>query len=424
MSLLKHYTILIDSANWYCQSNLTSCSALYRYLIKNGHKITHAPSQADFIIINSCGVFKDTEDVTIALFKKYYSLKRKDAQIIMYGCLVKINKDLLANLDLIAVSFEESWKLDDIFCNNIKFDDISSYCNEQIIDMITGGIKIYKFEETKLFHVPKLLLQLSKKFKSNYDWIMSHFSYKNKMSVEIVERGTGCTGNCSYCVIKKAKGKIRSRKVSDILQDIEEAYDSTETLVLVADDCGGYGVDTRSSLPELMYEIYRRFPRLSMEIFYLNPIWLIRQREEYIDVFKNVKIDFAMITVESGSNKVIKNMNRHYDMGEVMRVIKLIKKVSPNTFLATNFVAGFPGESTIDFLKTLWMTHYFDLPFPYPYQEREGADAVYLPNKKSHFIISLRYLILLFFCRLAILNKLFTFSARNVNKNRELILVF
>lgn len=411
---MNRLTIFIDSANWYCQSNLIASSSLYQYLVKNDHKITQNPSEADYIIINSCGVFKDTENASLDLYKKYYSLKRKDAKIIMFGCLVKINLNLFTPLDIITISFGDNKKLDGIFYNHIKFEDVPSYCNEDIMKILTAGEEIYKFRSTKLFRPPKLLLKLSKKFRSNYKWVISHFLYKNKQSVEIVERGTGCTGNCSYCVIKKAKSKIRSRKINDILEDIEKAYnEKTETLVLVADDCGGYGIDTKSNLPRLIYEINKVFPKLSIEIFYLNPLWIVKQREEYLDVFKNVKIDFAMITVESGSNKVIKNMNRTYNIKEVIKVLKEIKKASPHTFLATNFVVGFPGESTIDFLKTVLATSHFDLPFPYPYQEREGADSVNLPNKKPQNIILLRQFIIMLFCRFSIILKVFSYPKKD-----------
>lgn len=118
--MMHNYSAIVDSASWYYQSNLTSCSALYKFLTENKHIITHDPSEADYIIINSCGVFKDTENSSINLYKKYHSLKKEDAKIIMYGCLVKINPKILESLDLITITFEENDKLDNIFYQNIK----------------------------------------------------------------------------------------------------------------------------------------------------------------------------------------------------------------------------------------------------------------------------------------------------------------
>jgi tRNA A37 methylthiotransferase MiaB len=410
---MHQYKVLIDSGNWLCQSNLVLCSSLYKYLQANNHQIVHDPSEADYIIINSCGVFDETENVSIDLFKKYYSLKKKSANIIICGCLPKINNESLKNFDLLIINFEDNEKLDDIFFNTIKFEKIPANCNEKIMKELTRSLNIFNFTQTKLLYIPKSLLKISKKFLNNYLWIMSHFHYGNKMSVEIVERGTGCTGNCSYCVIKKAKKKIKSRKIEDILQDIKESYDSHKTLVLVADDCGGYGIDSNSNLPNLIKRINEIYPDLLIEIFYLNPIWIIKQSDQYIDVFKEGRISFSMITVESGSNKIIKNMNRNYDIKKVIKVLKKLKKVSPNTFFATNFVAGFPGETSIDFLRTLWISRFFDLPFPYPYQDRKGAESVNFPKKKSYSTINFRFLILFYICRINIFLKLLTFSKKN-----------
>jgi len=109
------YKVFIDSALWECSSNLVSCSMIYRYLIENGHEVTNDASKANFIIINSCGSVKNMVDYSMNLYQNHYSLKKKNAIIIMFGCLVEIDKELFDSFDLYPISFDESSKLDEFF---------------------------------------------------------------------------------------------------------------------------------------------------------------------------------------------------------------------------------------------------------------------------------------------------------------------
>ncbi|MCX6667992.1 MAG: radical SAM protein [Euryarchaeota archaeon] len=402
---MESYKVLIDSAIWTCEPNLVGCSMLYRYLIKNGHTITHDPSQADFIIINSCGFLKETEDKSLNLFQKYYSLKKKHAAIIMYGCLVKINEKQVASLDLIAIGYDETSKLDQIFCRTNKFDAVQPYCDEQIKKTLLVGKQPYKFAENIPFLLSKIFIYFIKKVRINYEKMIRHITYLNKTFVLI---GTGCTGKCSYCVIKKAKGNIHSRKIEYILADIKNIYGPTKNIFLVAEDCGCYGVDIGTNLIELLYEINKRYPNLSIDINNINPVWLEKQPNEYIKMFQDINIEFALIPIQSGSNKIITQMNRSYDPNNVVKIIDKIRKASPRTFMYTHFIIGFPGESTIDFLKTLSAARHFDYPVPFGYYGRKGTVSATLPHQKSSASISLRYCLFILFINFVILYKLLT----------------
>lgn len=400
---MESYKVFIDSALWTCEPNLVSCSMLYRYLIENGHTITYDPAQADFIIINSCGFFKKTEDISLNLFQKYYSLKKKNATIIMFGCLVKINENRLTSLDLLPVSHNETSKLDQIFCKTNKFETIQPYCDEQTKKMLLVGKQPYKFAENMPFLLSKPFISFIKKIKANYEKMIKHVTYLDKTFIVI---GTGCTGKCSYCVIKKAKGNIRSRKIEDIITDIKNIYGPTKNIFLVAEDCGCYGVDIETNLFELLYSIHKKFPQISINLNNINPQWLEKQPKEYIKLFRDMKIDFALIPMQSGSNKIINKMNRQYNVDNVIKIIDQLKKVSPDTLVYTHFIIGHPGESVFDFLKTLAVTKHFDYQIPFKYYDNKGTVSASLPHKKSDFIISSRFLLFMLFINVVILYKL------------------
>ena len=393
---MSHYKVLIDSASWECLPNLVSCSKIYRYMIQNGHQITDDASESDFIIINTCGVFEKSENFSIDLFKKYSKLKKDDAKIIMVGCLVKINKRLIESLGTEAMSYDELEKLDNIFYNNIRIEDVHPACEQNVRFRLRSNKMPYDLKKTAMFKPNKFLEKISKAFINNYKKMMEDLEHKNKIYVEIVKTGTGCTGNCSYCVIKKAKKKIDSKTPEMIMEEIKNLYTGdSKKLLLIADDCGSYGIDKGWNLPFLIHKIHENFPNLSISLNFLNPKWFQKQKEEYLKIFREIKIDSIQVTLQSGSNKIIKKMNRHYNVKEVISTINEIKKISSGTLLYSHFIVGFPGETTSNFLKTFFAVRYFDANFPFKYEDREGAESVVFPDKKSRFVIDIRYRIIL-----------------------------
>ena len=113
--------------------------------------------------------------------------------------------------------------------------------------------------------------------------------------------------------------------------------------------------------------------------------------------------------MQGGSNKILKNMNRKYDISKVVKIIDEIKKVSPKTFIYSHFIIGFPGESWIDFFKILIRAKHFDLPIPFKYSENKNAASSLLPDHKSKLIISMRHNLSIFYFNFIIFFKILSF---------------
>jgi len=378
---------------------------IYRYLIENGHSITYDPTQADYIIINTCGFSRNNEEKSCNLFQKYYALKKKSATIIMFGCLVRIDENRLMSLDVVPIGHNDTTTLDQIFCRTNQFNTIQPYCDESTKRMLLIGKQPYKFAESIPFLFSKLFIPFIKRMRINYDRMVRHVKYIDRTFIVI---GTGCIGDCSYCVIKKAKGNLRSRSIEEIEANIRNIHFRTKNIFLVAEDCGCYGVDIKTNLFELLYNIHNTFPEASLDLNNVNPQWLEKQSEEYIKLFEDITIDFALIPLQSGSHKIIKQMNRHYDPEIVVKIIDRIKKESPKTLMYTHFIVGFPGESTLDFLKTVAAVRHFDYPIPFKYSSNKGAASSRLPQQKSNVVISLRYALLMAVINIVIFSKLIT----------------
>jgi len=369
---MKKYSILIKSAHWTCLPNLIFCSMLYQYFLKNGHRITKEPTKADFIIISTCGVLTQIEDKTIDLYNNYKNLKRKDAQIIMFGCLLKTNKEKIKNLDFYHIEFEETYKLDLLFYSKIKFEKIKPICDEETKTKLLYNEKTHGFVKRYPFFLTKMFFPFSKKLKLKYKIIIKDLTHKDRIFVLI---SRGCISNCNYCVIKKAKGRLVSRTIKDILNDIESIYDPKKTLFLVADDCGCYGFDLKTNLIDLLYKINKKFPKTKIDLNYLNPTILQNDADKYVQLFKDISFRYVIVPLQSGSNKIIKKMNRKYDVKKVLAFADKIKKISPDTILYAHFIINYPEENIIDFLKTLITLFHFDVPLPFIYTPMKGTNS-------------------------------------------------
>jgi len=404
------YKVFLDSSAWVCEANLIGCSTIYRYLLDNGHKIIDNPSESDFIIINSCGLTRYHIEKTTNLFKKYNSEKRENSKIIMFGCLIKIDEELVRSLDVYPIDLNEGNKFNKIFYNKTKFEDIKPYCDSETKHGLFKGKNPFYRTEIFPFILSSIIFPFSKKARLNYNIILTNVTYKNRIFVEI---GRGCTGNCGYCVIRRARGKICSRPINDIIIDIEKIYDPKKKILLVSNDSGCYGVDIKTNLFELLYAINKKFPNSKIELNYLNPQWLERNTERYIKLFKDVNIVFAGIPVQSGSNRIIKKMNRYYNIDKSIKIIDEIKKVSPKTFIYTHFIIGYPGETSIDFIKTLICSLHFDFPLGFGYSKHKGTLSSTLPNQKSHITILLRSAIFVLVMNFIVLLKLLNIPKNN-----------
>jgi len=400
---MDSYKVLIDSAHPDCIPNLIDCARFYRYLIKNGHQIVKTPTDADYIIINSCGFSKQLQDKTISLFQKYNNIKKKNSKIIMYGCLIKINPDKLNKLKLIQIDLDDYTKIDKIFLNSTKFNIIKPYCkNETKYKLFKNKQELTHWYKTP-FLLTKIFMPFSKKLRKNYNNLIKTVTYNNCNFVEISK---GCTGNCSYCIIKKAKGKIISRPTNDIISNIKEINDSTKPIFLVADDCASYGIDINLNFIDLSDKINEELPDIKLDLNYLNPSNLETHYNHYFKLFNSGKVNLVIFPIQSGSQKIVNKMNRKYDINQLIEKIKKIKNIAPKTIFYAHFIIGFPDENIIDFIKTLSVTKNFDYPVAFIYSNVKGTKSYSMSNQKSKYVKYLRLLIFITFVNFVVFYRL------------------
>lgn len=399
------YKVYLDSTHFACKSNGIITSKMYRYLVQNGHEITHEKGEADYSIISTCGFHEGWADLTIEVINILLENCKPNMKIITIGCLNKIDSDRLKEFGNKVIILDKSTnrelngrhdnsyikgmdveKLDSIFMNSIAYQDLKGEFLTEEIKIDSGIANHHKSDPGFLDKTARRLYHhvLNRPYSKK---ILDEFLAKDKVFIEI---SRGCVGQCSYCIIKKARGNVVSRSTSEILNDIRLVYESGKSLFLVSDDCASYGVDIKSDFPQLLMKINNEFPNIPIDINYINPFFLMKQEEKYLEVFRKLNIRFAHISMQSGSNRMIKLMNRHYDVKSIKNFIKKINKISPQTILTTSIIVGHPNEKFTDFLKTLSIIRYFDFNAIFPYSDRANTKSSLMENKNSSFSIGIK----------------------------------
>jgi MiaB/RimO family radical SAM methylthiotransferase len=331
-----------------CDNNGYLTTQLSNFFLENEFEIVRTPEESDAVVITTCGFDQEREDESISMVAEIISKYSGEKRIIVCGCLPKINPDLFERFPVTLIGSQELDKFNTIFKAG---KDIST---------ISGS-------------------RLDDKF------ISRDYGFVDAYYIQICQ---GCVNNCSYCAIKKTKGYVKSKKVDEILAEIEKGYSlGFKTFMLLGDDCASYGADVGGSLADLLNRINKYDIRILIN--YLEPGNFLRLYPE-IDpaVFK--KIDFMNIPIQGASKRIIALMNRRYDPDSVVGVAREIKKNNPHLYLETHVIFGFPSETDKEFSSSLNLSDYFDAVIYFCYADRKGVKSALLPEKISSDVLRKR----------------------------------
>jgi len=180
------------------------------------------------------------------------------------------------------------------------------------------------------------------------------FAIPKETVVAIVPISEGCLSFCSYCATRLAKGKLRSFDKKKILENIKIALSfGTKEIQLTSQDLAIYGLDKgKFLLPELLKEISKIEGNFRVRLGMMNPKFAKRIFGKILKILENEKFyKFLHLPLESGSNKVLKAMNRDYKVEEFLEMVSQFKRKFKNSLLATDIIVGFPTETEKDFTK-------------------------------------------------------------------------
>ena len=330
-----------------CKVNSYESNFMKEALVKNGFSFCNLNEKCDILILNTCTV-TDTSDKKS--LKEVRRLKRENpnAILVVCGCSVQNDKTKYDDLDI------------NILMGNINKSNIVSI------------IEKYLDDKTPVEYVAKTR---DLPFENMEVDISDH----TRAYIKIED---GCDNFCSYCIIPFVRGKKRSKDFSLVLREVQHlANNGYKEIVLTGIDTGGYESNGKD-LTDLIHEMSKingieRIRQSSIEITQIN--------EKFINELKNNNkiCDHIHIPLQSGSDSILKLMNRKYDLKYFFDKIDMIRSVRPDISITTDVIVGFPGETEEMFLETMETCKKinFSKIHAFPYSERKGTKASMMDGK-------------------------------------------
>jgi tRNA-2-methylthio-N6-dimethylallyladenosine synthase len=348
---------LIEDKNKYilrtygCQMNEHDSEQVEFILNSSGLERVGDIKDANIVIMNTCAIRGTAENKAFGFLGNLKNLKskNKDLKIVVSGCLPKI---------------------DDAFENLVK--------NNKHVDILMGTSNYNNLPELlyKSFFTKDTIVDISDQYDFDSSQLNYSRMYKHKSFVNITY---GCNNFCSYCVVPYTRGREQSREPFEIINEIKElAIDGVKEITLLGQNVNSYGktLDERISfakLIELINEI-EGIERIRFMTSHPKDI-----SDDLINLYgKLEKLSKHLhLPVQSGSDKVLKDMNRKYTSDDYKKIINKVKSIDKNIALTTDIIVGFPGETEEDFQDTIDLVKYveYDSIFMFLYSPREGTPA-------------------------------------------------
>ena len=325
-----------------CKVNLYESEYITDQFQKAGYEIVPFQEIADVYIINTCSV-TNTSDVKSRKVIHQAIRRNPDACIVAIGCFIEANHD-----------YHEDGV--DILLGNANKSKVLEY--------------VERYWQTKQ-KANYFVTQIPEKFD---DMTMSTFLGRTRAFIKIQD---GCENFCSYCIIPYVRGKCRSKNFQTVLEEIQNyVQHGYKEVVLTGIHTGNYGVDLGTDFAALLREIVKINGLVRLRI---SSIEITELTDEVLQIIRDndVIVDHLHIPLQAGSDKILRLMNRKYDLAYFKQKMEQIREIRPDISLTTDIIVGFPSETEEDFQDTLSFVRevQFSKVHVFPYSRRSGTVA-------------------------------------------------
>ena len=342
-----------------CQMNARDSEKLLGILLKAGFEETTDEKKADFVLYNTCSVRDNANQRVYGRLGILKGLKKTnpDLRVALCGCMMQ----------------EES------VIEKIK----TSY---SFVDLMFGTHNIFKFAELmcSCFESNSMIIDIWNETDTIVEELPVSRKYTYKSGVNIM---FGCNNFCTYCIVPYVRGRERSRAPEEIIQEIEHLVDDgVIEVMLLGQNVNSYGrnLDEECSFAELLRRVEKIEGLERIRFMTSHPKDL---SDELIEVMANSKkiCRHLHLPVQSGSNSLLKAMNRNYTREHYIDLVNKIRAAMPDISLTTDLIMGFPGETdsdvddTIDLIRTCG----FDNAYTFEYSKRTGTPAASMDGQLS-----------------------------------------
>lgn len=349
-----------------CQMNARDSEKLTGILEEIGY-IESDQHEPDFVLYNTCTV-------------------RENANLKVYGHLGYLKKQKEQNSNMIIALCGCMMQEPEVV-DKIK----KSY---RFVDLIFGTHNIFKLAELlyEKFTTNKSVIEIWEDTKKIVEELPIERKYSFKSGVNIM---FGCDNFCSYCIVPYVRGRERSRKPADIINEIKKLVaDGVVEIMLLGQNVNSYGKNLEEDITfaELLKQVEQIEGLKRIRFMTSHPKDL---SDDLIEIMKNSKkiCKQLHLPLQSGSSRILKIMNRHYDKEQYITLANKIKAAIPDISLTTDIIVGFPGETEEDFEETLDVVKQvrFDSAYTFIYSKRTGTPAAKMDNQVPEDVIKNRF---------------------------------
>ncbi len=369
-----------------CQQNEADSERLLGLAESMGYEATDAPENADLIIVNTCAVREHAEKKTLSIIGQYKHIKTKNPSLVIAVCGCMVGQEHRRNELKMRYPYVD-----------FTFPPASVHLLPELLaNRLGGGRRVFTAEEDQ----PPICEEIPVSRASNYRaWVSVMY---------------GCNNFCTYCIVPYVRGRERSRKPEAIIGEVNElAKNGARDITLLGQNVNSYGKNTdfNCNFSQLLRRVAALDGDFRLRFMTSHPkdatFELIDAIAECDKVAKHLHLP-----VQSGSDRILERMNRHYNVESYMPKLDYLRARVPDAAVTSDIIVGFPGETEEDFCATLDILRRarYDRIFSFIYSPRKGTPAAEMPDQVPDEVKSER------FARLVALQNEIT-----LEKNRELV---
>ena len=341
-----------------CQMNVHDSEEIKFYLESLGYEEVNVLEGADIVVLNTCAIRENAKDKVFGYLGrcKHYKKIKPDLIIAIAGCLMQQPSEI-----------EEIQKRHDYIDIVIGTHNLSELPNmiKNVASTNKQDIEVY----------------------SNSDIVFENVNYNRDSKISAwINIIYGCDKFCTYCIVPYTRGRERSRKMEEILKEVKDLKDKGYMeITLLGQNVNAYGKDLNLGydFATLLEEVAKiGIPRIR---FVTSHPWNFTDKMiEVIGAYDNI-MPYIHLPIQSGSDEILKKMNRKYTIEEYKELFKKIKNTVKNVSVTTDIIVGFPNETEEDFQKTLDIVEFckFDGAYTFIFSKREGTAAALMEDKVS-----------------------------------------
>lgn len=343
-----------------CQQNVADGEKIKGLLSEMGFGFATSPEEADFILFNTCAVREHAEDRVFGNVGALKNIKRRHPSVIIAVC------GCMTEQEHVAERFRKSFP----FVNIVFGTHVIHRLPEMLYTTITDSRRVFLRGHEK---------------EQVLEGIPTRRDGKSRAWVTVM---VGCDNFCSYCIVPYVRGREQSRQPDEIVKECRELVEAGyKEITLLGQNVNSYGKGLEE--PVNFAELLRRLDQIpgDYRIRFMTSHPKDASKELFDVIAGSTHIPhYIHLPFQSGNDRVLKEMNRHYDREQYLELIRYARTVMPDVSFTSDVIVGFPGETYEEFQDTLSLIREVEFTslFTFIYSPRQGTKAAKMPDPVSH----------------------------------------